>query len=140
MHAHQKQHKNKTLTTLLALTLGMIGAHRFYLYGKYDAYAWIHASSLPITIALTLAFTEQVFIKTSPLLLSALAGFMAALINGLTSDEHWDRTHNTRSNTTSDSGWLLALLLVFAMIVASTALIATIARTLDLMFTGGAYG
>ncbi len=82
----------------------------------------------------------HVFIKISPLLLSAVAGFMAALISGLTSDEEWDKRHNNTSGITSNSGWQLALLLVLTMIVGSTTLIATIARLFDLLFTGGAYG
>ncbi len=140
MRNFQKSHKNKTLATLLALTLGTIGAHRFYLYGKRDIHAWIHASSLAVAILLRVEYTTQIFLQISPLLLSALAGFMAALINGLASDEQWDKAHNTASGTTSNSGWQLALLLVLTTIVGSTTLIATIARLFDLLFTGGAYG
>lgn len=140
MPALKKPHKNKTLATLLALILGTVGAHRFYLYGKHDIYAWVHTSSALITTFLILTSTKHIFIKISPLLISALAGFITALINGLTSDEKWDQTHNNTSKTRSDSNWQLGLLLVITMIIGSTTLIATIARLFDLLFTGGAYG
>lgn len=140
MRNFQNPHKNKTFATLLALTLGTIGAHRFYLYGRRDILAWMHALSLILTYLLTVTSITQAFFKATPILISTLAGFMAALINGLTSDKEWDQTHNSISGTRSNSRWPLALILVLTMLIGSTALIATISRLFDLLFTGGAYG
>jgi len=112
-------HKNKTLATFLAFLLGGLGAHRFYLYGRKDFWAWVHLALFPLSI---------------------FAGFLGALIIGLTPDEKWDALHNAHSGQQSDSGWQLAVLLVLTTAIGATALIAAIARTFDLLYTGGAYG
>lgn len=114
-----KPHKNKTFAALLAAILGGIGAHRFYLYGKTDRWAWLHVLLFPLSI---------------------FAGFIEALVIGLTPDDKWDGQHNQESGRKSNSGWLLILLLVLTFGGGATALIAAIARTFDLLFTGGAYG
>ncbi len=112
-------HKNKTLATLFAAVFGGLGAHRFYLYGKKDVWAWVHLALFP---------------------LSSFAGFLQALMIGLTPDEKWDAQHNRHSNRQSDSGWPLVLLLVLTFAGGATAVIAALARGFDLLFTGGAYG
>ncbi|SNT01206.1 TM2 domain-containing protein [Noviherbaspirillum humi] len=112
-------HKNKTFATLLAFILGGIGAHRFYLYGRRDRWAWLHVLLFPLSI---------------------FAGFIEALVIGLTQDEPWDARHNANSGRQSHSGWPLAVLLVLTLGVGATALIATLARIFDLLYTGGAYG
>lgn len=112
-------HKNKTLATFLAFALGSLGAHRFYLYGKKDFWAWVHVFLFP---------------------LSVFAGFIGALVIGLTPDDKWDAQHNQNSGRQSKSDWPLAVLLVLTLAVGAIALIATIARVFDLIYTGGAYG
>jgi TM2 domain-containing membrane protein YozV len=118
-HSPMSAHKNKTIAALLACTLGGIGAHRFYLYGRKDGWAWLHLALFPLSI---------------------FAGFIGALVIGLTSDEKWDATHNRDSAQQSQSGWQLALLLVCTMGVGTITLIAALARTVDYLYTGGAYG
>ncbi|RJF99246.1 TM2 domain-containing protein [Noviherbaspirillum saxi] len=113
------QHKNKTLATFLATFFGSFGAHRFYLHGKKDKWAWLHLVLFPLSI---------------------FAGFIGALIIGLTPDEKWDAQHNANSGRQSNSGWLVIILVVLTFAGGATALIAAIARTFDLLFTGGAYG
>ena len=76
-------HKNKTLATLLATLFGGIGLHRFYLHGKKDIWAWVHILCFPFSI---------------------FAGFIAALVFGLTPDEKWDAQHNAHSGRTSAAG------------------------------------
>ncbi len=112
-------HKNKTLATFLAALLGSFGAHRFYLYGKKDRRAWLYVLFFP---------------------LSAFAGFIAALVIGLTPDERWDAEHNATSGRPSDSGWTVILIVIATFGIGTTLLIAAIARTFDLLYTGGAYG
>ncbi len=112
-------HKNKTLATLLAAVLGGIGAHRFYLHGAKDWLAWLHVVLLP---------------------LSVFAGFVAALVFGLTPDERWDKQYNAASGRQSDSGWAVILLVIATFAFGTTLLIAALARTFDLLYTGGAYG
>lgn len=112
-------HKNKTLATLLAALLGGLGAHRFYLHGKKDKWAWAHILFFPFSV---------------------FAGFIEALAIGLTPDEKWDDAHNRQSDRHSESGWPLAVLLVLTFGGGAVAVIAAIARTFDLLYTGGAYG
>lgn len=113
------RHKNKTLSTLLAALFGGLGAHRFYLHGKKDFWAWIHILALPLSI---------------------FAGFIGALVIGLTPDEKWDAQHNPQSGRSSNSGWVVILMVIVTFALGSTALIATIARAFDLYLTGGAFG
>jgi TM2 domain-containing membrane protein YozV len=113
------KHKNKTLATLFAFVLGGLGAHRFYLYGKKDTWAWVHLFLFP---------------------LSVYAGFIEALVIGLTPDDKWDAAHNRNSGQQSESGWPLAILLVLTVGLGAIAVIATMARIVDYLYTGGAYG
>ena len=112
-------HKNKTLATFLAAIFGGLGAHRFYLHGRRDRKAWLYVLSFPLSI---------------------FAGFIAALVIGLTPDERWDAQHNPMSGRTSDSGWTVVLIVIATFGIGTGLLIAAIARTFDLLYTGGAYG
>jgi TM2 domain-containing membrane protein YozV len=134
-------HKNKTFATLLATVAGGVGAHRFYLYGKADFWGWVHAAGAVLAALLAFSRPEQALLFTcGPLVISVLAGWIEALVLGLTSDDQWDVRHNAGSGRQSRSGWPLAVLLVLTLGVGATGLIAAIARTFDLLFTGGAYG
>jgi len=133
--------KNKTLATFLASVSGGLGIHRFYLYGKKDHWGWLHLASVPLSLLLMLLRPEQpVLFTAAPLVISALSGFVEALVIGLTPDDKWDARHNPNPNRPSQSGWPLAILLVLTMGTGAIAVIATIARTFDLLYTGGAFG
>ncbi|MEW6021660.1 MAG: NINE protein [Pseudomonadota bacterium] len=134
--------KNKTLATVLALALGGLGAHRFYLHGGVDRLGVLHACSLPVA---GLVYTQtdggvNVFYALLPLLVSYIVAFIAALAIGLTPDEKWDARFNADTGRRTQSNWILAVLLVATLMVGATVLIATISRLFDLMYTGGAYG
>ena len=133
-------HKNKTLATALALILGTLGAHRFYLHGAVDRLGLLHISSLPIAgLIFSNAHNPNPFYALLPMLVSGIAACIEGLIIGLTPDERWDVRFNA-AGARSESSWVLALLLVATLLVGATILIATISRLFDLMFTGGAYG
>ena len=134
-------HKNKTLATFLALLLGGVGAHRFYLRGSVDKLGLAHVACLPIA-GLVYGLLPEVdwFYKLLPVLVSYCIGFVEALVIGLTPDDKWDARVNPGSGRQSASQWPLALLLVGTMLVGATVLIATISRLFDLLYTGGAYG
>ena len=135
------KHKNKTIATLLAATLGSFGAHRFYLYGKRDQFAWLHFLSLPISLLLTnLLFHLPLLITMSPWAVSLLIGMFTALILGLKSDEKWDAQFNHDANKKSESTWPLALVLVLTMAFGAFALIFVLARGFALLYTGGVDG
>lgn len=134
-------HKNKTFTTFLALFFGAIGAHRFYLRGALDRLGLLHLTCLPIAgMVVGLAPEADWFFKALPILVSAVTGFLEALIIGLTADEKFDAQYNPGSGKKSDSSWVLAVLLVVTMLIGTTTMIATMARLNDLVTTGGAYG
>jgi TM2 domain-containing membrane protein YozV len=134
-------HKNKTLATALALSLGTLGAHRFYLHGGMDRIGLLHIASLPIAgLIFSNAHGLNPFYALLPLLVSGIAACIEALVIGLTPDEKWDARFNAAAGTRSQSNWLLALLLVGTLLVGATVLIGTISRLFDLLFTGGAYG
>ena len=134
-------HKNKTVATLLALLLGGVGAHRFYLRGSLDKLGLIHLASVPVAgLVYGLAPEADWFYKVLPLLVSYVVGFLEALIIGLTSDEKFDAAFNPASGKQSSSNWMLAVLLVLTMLVGTTTLIGTMSRLFDLLYTGGAYG
>jgi len=134
-------HKNKTLTSLLAFALGALGAHRFYLRGAKDRWAWIHLAGLPAAALVCLLWpAADWFYKILPIVVSALAGFLEALVLGLMPDDKWDAAYNGHSEQLSASRWPLALLMVLSLAIGAGVLIATISRLFDLLYTGGAYG
>ena len=134
-------HKNKTFASFLAVILGGIGAHRFYLRGSVDKLGLMHVASVPIAgLVYGLAPQADPFFKLLPLLLSCLVGILEALVLGAMSDDNFDAAFNARSGRTSESKWPLALLLVATMLVGTTAAIFTLSRLVDLLTTGGAYG
>jgi len=134
-------HKNKTLATFLSFSLGSVGAHRFYLYGKRDPIAWLHALSIPLSFLLAkLYFNLNEFLTYGPWLISLLVALFMTLILGLQSDEKWDAKFNPKSDKKSDSNWFLAVILVLAVGCGAIVLIGMMARAFDLLYTGGAYG
>ena len=141
MSSTPKTHKNKTAATFLALAMGWGGAHRAYLRGTRDKLALLHLGAVAATVLLmALAPQANIFYRLLPLILSAIAGFVEALVIGLLPDEKFDARYNAGSGRQSDSNWPLALVLVATMLVGTTILIATISRLFDLLYTGGSYG
>lgn len=134
-------HKNKTAATFLALILGSVGVHRFYLRGSLDKLGLLHLASLPIAgLVYGLAPEANWFFKILPLVVSGIVGIIEALVIGLTDDEKFDAAFNPGSGRQSQSTWILAVLLVCTMLTGATMGIATLARLFDLLSTGGAYG
>lgn len=134
-------HKNKTLATFLAFVFGGIGLHRFYLRGSVDRLGLAHLCALPIAgLIYGLQPDANVFFKVLPIVLSCIVGFVEALVIGTTPDEKWDASFNPSSGKTTDTNWMVPLMLVAIMLVGATTVIATLARLFDLLYTGGTYG
>lgn len=135
-------HKNKTFSTFVATVFGSIGLHRFYLKGIQDIWGWLHLAALPISVLAYLFWRQdqQVAFLFGPLIISGLIAFIESLVIGLTLDEKWDAKYNPGSGRQSDSSWFVVLLVVLTLGIGAIALIGAIARTFDLLFTGGAYG
>ena len=134
-------HKSKTLTAFLAFILGYAGLHRFYLRGLSDRWGWLHAVSLPFSALLLVSNPElPLLVNTVPLVISMLTASIETFVIGLMPDEKWDARYNPASERTSDSRWPVALIMVLNMFYGATLLMAVLARSFDLMLTGGAYG
>ena len=135
------QHKNKAFATLLALVLGSVGAHRFYLRGSLDKLGLLHLTTVPMTgMIIGLAPEAEWFWKLLPMILSAMVGFLEAMILGLMPDAKFDAAFNPDSGRSSASSWVLALLLVAAMVLGATGSIFALARFVALISTGNADG
>jgi TM2 domain-containing membrane protein YozV len=134
-------HKNKTFATALAFLLGGLGAHRFYLKGSVDRIGLLHVCSLPVAgLVYGLGHAPNPFWVLLPIIVSCIAGYVEALVIGLTPDEKWDARYNAGSGRQSATHWFEILLDVLTMLVGATVLIAAISRLFALLYTGGAYG
>jgi hypothetical protein len=122
--------KSKTLATWLALTLGAFGAHRIYLHGVRDRWAWLHP--WPTLAGLAGLQRMQAFGQDDKLawLLLPLLGLMIAqacgfaLRYGLMSNEAWAARHGA---SLEHARWGPVLGAVAALALGATALMATIA-------------
>ncbi|CAN5140871.1 NINE protein [soil metagenome] len=134
-------HKNKTFATLLAATLGGSGIHRFYIHGRRDPWAWLHFASIPVSLILIFfGANGPMILLAGAFVASTLAAVLEALVIGLCPDEKWDARFNPDSRKKTVSGWPLALLLVVTVGGGAIGFIFVIARSFDLILTGGAYG
>ncbi len=125
-----EREKSKTLATWLALTLGCLGAHRFYLHGRRDGLAWLHPVPALLGLAGVVRMRNLGQDDHAAWLLIPLFGLMlvvgmgAAITYGLTSDEKWAQRFGQPLRAT---GWLPVLGVIAALMIGATALMATIA-------------
>ena len=114
MPAHlpvKPRYKNKTVATALAFLLGGVGAHRFYLQGSVDRLGLLHVCSIPLAgLVYGVGRAPNPFYVLLPVLLSCIAGFIEALVLGLTPDDKWNARHNPTFARHAQSRWPLVLL------------------------------
>jgi len=126
------RYRSKTVATWLALLGGSLGAHRLYLHGWRDRWAWLH----PWPTLLGLAGIQRVRAfgqddQVSWLLLPLLGLMIAqaclcAILYGLTPDERWDERRNPGTPIHS-TRWGPVLGVIAALMIGATALMATVA-------------
>ena len=124
--------RSKTVATWLALTLGSLGAHRFYLYGWRDRWAWLHP--LPTLLGLggairmnNLGQDDRVAWLLIPVLgLMLVISMGAAILAGLTPDEQWARRHHPDGQVRA-TGWAPVLGAILALMLGGVALMGTLA-------------
>jgi len=134
-------HKNKTFAALLALLFGGAGLHRFYLHGMRDRWGWLHAAALLLSGGLLAQDPSRaLLVNTAPLVLSVLAACIETFVIGLMADEKWDARYNATSGQQSDTSWMVAVLMVINLGYGATLMLIALARSFDLLLTGGSYG
>ena len=134
-------HKNKTFAALLTLLFGGAGLHRFYLHGMRDRWGWLHAAALLLSGGLLAQDPSRaLLVNTAPLVLSVLASCIETFVIGLMADEKWDAHYNATSGQQSDTSWMVAVLMVINLGYGATLMMIALARSFDLLLTGGSYG
>jgi hypothetical protein len=127
-----RPYRSKTLAAWLALLLGPLGIHRFYLHGLRDPVGWLHP--LPTALGLlgaqrldTLGQDDRLAWLLVPLLgLMISLAMLSAIVYALTPDERWDARHNP-GQPVHATGWGPVLAAVTALLVGGAVLMGTIA-------------
>jgi hypothetical protein len=125
-------YKSKTLATWIALVGGMLGLHRFYLYGLKDRWGWL--CIVPTAFGAWGLERVQAFGQDDqaawilvPLLGLVLAGTMlTAIVYGLMPDEKWNARFNP-DGPAHHSGWSTVIGVGIALFVGAGVLMATLA-------------
>lgn len=133
-------HRSKTLTALLAFTLGIVGGHRFYLYGSRDLYAWLHAAATLLGLC-GLILLRHSELHSAPGWVGAiigsigwLAAWLSVLVYGLRPDEQWDAQFNPNSGRQSRSGWMVILTVIATLMLGAGLLMAGFAISFQTFF------
>jgi TM2 domain len=122
--------RSKSVAAWLALTLGTLGAHRFYLRGWRDALAWLHIPPSLLGLAgvvrlRNLGQDDQVAWLLIPLLgLMLSAAMLTAIVYALTPDERWAEKHSQPLVATT---WAPVFAAVLALFFGGAVLMGTIA-------------
>jgi hypothetical protein len=125
-------YRSKTLATWLALLLGSLGLHRFYLKGFRDPIGWLHP--LPTAVGLmgvhrlrTLGQDDRLAWLLVPLLGLMLTVAMGEAIRyGLTPDTRWDERHNP-GRSGHRTAWGPVLGVILALLLGAAVLMSTVA-------------
>jgi hypothetical protein len=124
--------KSKTLTAWLALVLGSLGAHRFYLHGRRDVWAWLHPAPTLLGLAGVMRMRNLGQDDHWAWLLIPLLGLMlaismlSAIVAGLTPDDKWAAKFNP-GQPVQASGWGAVIAVVVALLVGGAVLMGTLA-------------
>ncbi len=125
--------KSKSLATWLALLGGLLGAHRFYLYGRRDVLAWLHPVASLIGLAGVVRMRNLGQDDHAAWLLIPLFGLMLAaamlstIVLGLTPDERWAERHHSPGQPLRHTRWAPVIAVVIALLVGGAALMGTLA-------------
>ncbi|MBV8125488.1 MAG: TM2 domain-containing protein [Burkholderiaceae bacterium] len=125
-------YKSKTIATWLALLLGSLGVHRFYLYGLKDKLGWLHP--WPTLVGLygvqrmgLLGQDDQLAWVLIPVLgLMLSLSMLMGIVYGLTPDDKWNQAHNPGLPIRA-SGWGIIIGMVLCLMMGGICLMSTIA-------------
>ena len=128
--------RNKTVAAWLAVLMGSLGIHRFYLRGLGDWIGWLFP--LPTALGwwgvdrvLTYGQDDKLSWLLIPLLgISLTAACISAVVYTLTDKDTWNRQYNTALDTEHASGstsWLGMGALILAMLLGAISLMGSLA-------------
>lgn len=128
----QGAYRSKTLATWLALLVGALGMHRWYLHGRRDLLAWLHPG--PTLLGLygvmrmrSLGQDDQIAWLLIPLLgLMLSQAMLCAIVFGLTPDDRWDARHNP-GHAVHPTRWGPVLGVIASLMIGGSVLLGTIA-------------
>lgn len=132
--------RSKTVAALLAFLFGSLGAHRFYLYGPRERFAWLHIVATALGV-LGLAWVlgsrgtsalGWVFAVIGAV--SLFAAFLTAIVYGLRPDAKWDAQFNAAANRQSRSGWAVVFIVIFSLFVGASLLMGGMAVSFQTYF------
>ncbi len=130
--------KNKTLTVYLALFLGVLGAHRFYLKGFRDVGGWLQIIVSAIGFVgmrriWALGQDDQLAWTLVPFFgFSLFAAGLAAIVAGLTDQAKWNKAYNPNHSADHPAGAGTGMTIfgvIMALLLGATALMSSIAFT-----------
>ncbi len=127
-----RNHRSKALATWLAVLVGSVGGHRFYLYGARDAWGWLHpwptlAGLWGVQRMVEYGQDDRLAWLLIPVLgLMLSAAMLTAIVYGLMPDDKWDSRFNAGRRVT-DSGWPVVLGVIVALMLGAGVLMGTIA-------------
>jgi hypothetical protein len=132
-------YRSKTIAAWLALLLGSLGLHRFYLHGLADRWGWLFP--LPTALGVigvhrmrTLGQDDPGAWVLVPLLGLMLSIAMAtAIVYALTPDERWDARHNP-GQPIVPTRWGPVLAAVLGLLVGGAVLMGTITYSIQKFF------
>lgn len=122
--------RSKTVATWLAVLLGCLGAHRFYLKGWRDVAGWLHPAPTLLGLAgavrmQNLGQDDRITWLLIPLLgLTLSAAMLAAIVIGLTPDDKWAERYQQPLRAT---GWGAVLGVITALMIGGVVLMGTLA-------------
>jgi drug/metabolite transporter (DMT)-like permease len=132
--------KSKTVTAGLAFLLGVVGAHRFYLFGLRDKFGWAHVVGTLLGVrGVTLLMAGERASATAWVLaivgaISLLSAFLAAIVYGLRPDARWDARFNSESGRASRSGWTVIFIVILSLFIGAVALMGGLAISFQAYF------
>ncbi len=129
---HATHYRSKTLAAWLALLLGTLGLHRFYLHGLRDVPGWLHP--LPTGLGLlgvqrlqSLGQDDYLAWLLIPVLgLMISQAMLTAIVYGLTPDEKWAARHNP-GHPARPTAWGPVLAAMLALLLGGGVLMGTVA-------------
>jgi TM2 domain-containing membrane protein YozV len=125
-------YRSKTVATWLAIVLGTLGVHRFYLKGLGDKLGWLHplvsaVGALGVLRMRNLGQDDgQAWVLIPLLGLMIAQAMLCAIVYGLTPDEKWDARHNP-GQLVRATAWAPVLGVILALLVGGAVLMGTIA-------------